>query len=329
MRRLLPLFILLGIGEARAQTAAEPVSPLAPGVWLLPGGIRSERQPDGNTVIFKAPKGLIVLDTGRHAWQREGILAFARSQRQPVVAIVNSHWHLDHVSGNPALRDAWPGLKVYASRAIDDALTGFLAKSAGDAPRYLADTTLPAATREDIGNDLATIRHGTALRPDVVIAGSRTMTIGGRTLRINLAAHAATAGDLWVYDSQSRIAAVGDLVTLPAPFLDTACPDGWRVALAQVAATPFGTAIPGHGAAMSRTHFALYRAAFDSFIDCARSTSAPRLCAANWASMVQPLLGADPQAPRQAKAMAAYYVDLLRANRGNSPYCATAPAARG
>lgn len=328
MRRLLLLFALLGIGDARAQSAGL-ISPVAPGVWLLPGGIRPERQPDGNTIIFLAHKGLIVMDTGRHVWQREAILAFARSQSEPIVAIVNSHWHLDHVSGNPALRAAFPGLKVYASGAIDEALTGFLAKSADEAPRYLADTTLPAATREDIGDDLATIRGGAALRPDIVIAGSRTMKIGGRTLRVNLAANAATVGDVWVYDPKARIAVLGDLVTLPAPFLDTACPDGWRAALAQVAATPFSTAIPGHGAAMSRTHFALYRAAFDSFIDCARSATAPRLCAANWASMVQPLLGPDPQAPRQARGMAAYYVDLLRAHGGNSPYCARAPAARG
>jgi glyoxylase-like metal-dependent hydrolase (beta-lactamase superfamily II) len=323
MRRLLFLAALLAIGEASAQSA-EPVTPVAPGLWLLPGGIKPERQPDGNTVIFNAPKGLIVMDTGRHAWHRDAILAFARAQKQPVIAIINSHWHLDHVSGNPALRAAFPDLRVYASGAIDEALTGFLAKSASDAPRYLADTTLPATTREDIGNDLATIHNGTALRPDIVIAGSRIVNIGGRTLRINLAANAATAGDIWVYDSQSRVAAVGDLVTLPAPFLDTACPDGWRTALAQIAATPFRTAIPGHGAAMTRTHFALYRAAFDSFIDCARSTSARRLCAANWASMVKPLLGADPLASRQAKGMAAYYVDLLRANHGNSPYCAVA-----
>jgi glyoxylase-like metal-dependent hydrolase (beta-lactamase superfamily II) len=323
MRRLLFLAALLGIGEASAQSA-EPVARVAPGVWLLPGGIKPQRQPDGNTIIFSASKGLIVMDTGRHAWHREAILAFARAENRPVIAIVNSHWHLDHVSGNPVLRAAFPDLKVYASSAIDAALTGFLAKSAGDAPRYLADTTLPATTREDIGNDLATIRNGTALRPDIVVANSRAATIGGRTLHINLAANAATAGDVWVYDPRSRVAAVGDLVTLPAPFLDTACPDGWRAALAQIAATPFHTAIPGHGATMSRTHFALYRAAFGSFIDCARSTSARGLCAANWASMVKPLLGADPLASRQAKGMAAYYVDLLRANRGNSPYCATA-----
>jgi glyoxylase-like metal-dependent hydrolase (beta-lactamase superfamily II) len=328
MRRLLFLAALLGIGEASAQSA-EPVTPVAPGVWLLPGAIRPERQPDGNTIIFSAPKGLIVMDTGRHAWQYEAILAFARAEKQPVIAIVNSHWHLDHVSGNPALRAAFPGLKVYASDAIDTALTGFLAQSATDAPRYLADTTLPAATREDIANDLATIRNGTALKPDVVIAGSRAVTIGGRTMRINLAANAATDGDIWVYDFRSRVAAVGDLVTLPAPFLDTACPDGWRTALAQIAATPFHTLVPGHGAAMNRTQFATYRAAFGTLIDCARSMVAKNLCAANWATMVGPLLGVDPVVTSQARGFAGYYVKMLRANHGNSAYCAVPTAGRG
>jgi hypothetical protein len=43
----------------------------------------------------------------------------------------------------------------------------------------------------------------------------------------------------------------------------------------------------------------------------------------------QPLLGTDPLASRQAKGMAAYYFDLLRANRGNSPCWAAATAPRG
>ena len=45
----------------------------------------------------------------------------------PIVAIVNSHWHLDHVSGNAALRAAYPRAQVYASDAIRDAMHGFLA----------------------------------------------------------------------------------------------------------------------------------------------------------------------------------------------------------
>ena len=47
--------------------------------------------------------------------------------KQPVVAIVNSHWHLDHSGGIATLREAYPGVQVYASNAIDNALPGFLA----------------------------------------------------------------------------------------------------------------------------------------------------------------------------------------------------------
>jgi len=328
MRKLLCLVALLGTGAAPAQPSGDPATPVARGVWLVPGGIRPGRAPDGNTIVFEAPRGLIVMDTGRHDWHREAIIALAHARNRPIIAIVNSHWHLDHVSGNPDLRAAWPGLKVYASSAIDQALTTFLARSLRNGPQRLANTSLSPAQREDVGNDLATIRNGAALEPDVVISASRQMAIGGRPLRINLAVNAATAGDVWVYDARARVAAVGDLVTLPAPFLDTACPDGWRVALARVAATPFRTVVPGHGPLMSRSDFALYRTAFDSFIECARSATPKGDCAASWTRMVKPLLGTDPQAPVQAADFAADYVELLRAHHGDSQYCATTAARR-
>ena len=39
---------------------------LAPGVDVIPGVFPEGQQPDGNSVIFTAPDGLIVMDTGRH-----------------------------------------------------------------------------------------------------------------------------------------------------------------------------------------------------------------------------------------------------------------------
>ena len=73
------------------DTVAAPAPrEVAPGVWLVPGGILPDRQPDGNTVIFAAPAGLIVVDTGRHAWQREAILSLAHARKTPIVAIVNT-----------------------------------------------------------------------------------------------------------------------------------------------------------------------------------------------------------------------------------------------
>ena len=142
-------------------------------------------------------------------------------------------------------------------------------------------------------------------------------TLGGRVLHINLAKDAATSGDVWLYGEKSgrRVRRPGHFA---APFLDTACPDGWKIALAQVAATPFKTAIPGHGAPMTQMQFLLYRQAFETFIDRANSATAEKICASRWASSVQPLLAPNSQEGQQTKGTAAYYVDMLRANGGRS-----------
>jgi len=338
MRRLAALVAVLAFaaGSAAAEPPGAPPSPqaklVAPGVWLIPGGILPKRQPDGNTVIFEGPKGLVVLDTGRHPWHRQAILDFAAARHAPIVAIVNSHWHLDHVSGDPALKQAYPGAKVYASRAIDEALTGFLARSMAEAQPYLDSGKLPPETVEDLRADMATIRAGQALRPDVPIEASGPRTLGGLRLQVNLAVRAATAGDVWIYDPRTRLAAVGDLVTLPAPFLDTACAPGWRAALAQVWATPFQVLVPGHGPVMDRARFALYRKAFDALVDCAASPASKTECAAAWTSAVTPLLGSDSVEPRRAQGMTEYYVsEVLRAKPGKADACAAglAPPAPG
>jgi glyoxylase-like metal-dependent hydrolase (beta-lactamase superfamily II) len=191
-----------------------------------------------------------------------------------------------------------------------------------DSAGYLDDPQIPQETRDDIRGDLLTIQNGAALRPDEVISVSGTMALGGRPLRINLAHDAATAGDVWLYDERSRAAVLGDLVTLSAPFLDTACPEGWKVALQQVAATPFEVAIPGHGSPMTRAQFLLYQTAFDAFIECSNSERAKDECAKGWADSVGALPVGDPLEQQRARGMAAYYVDMLRANGGRSTFCA-------
>jgi glyoxylase-like metal-dependent hydrolase (beta-lactamase superfamily II) len=273
-------------------------------------------------VIFDAAPGLVVMDTGRHVWHRQAILDFAKRRNEDVVGIINSHWHLDHVSGNPDIKRAYPHARVYASRAIDDALTGFLAKSVTANRTYLASGDVPPETAEDVRGDIATIENGAALRPDVAIDASQPVRFGTRTLRLNLSKHSATAGDVWVYDAATGVAAVGDLVTLPAAFLDTACPEGWQTALDQIWATPFTIAVPGHGAPMTRGQFATYRTAFNALVACSHSSRTKTECAAQWVQGVSPLLGPDPIEQKRAQGMTEYYVGVvLRAGNGTSAAC--------
>jgi glyoxylase-like metal-dependent hydrolase (beta-lactamase superfamily II) len=322
------LFLAAGAAFALSVPAIADATPkpeaqsIATGIWMIPGSLLPGRQPDGNTIIFDAPGGLIVMDTGRHKWHRDAILQFAKRRGKPIAGIVNSHWHLDHVSGNPDIRAAYPRLTVYGSNAINDALKGFLPKSAADARSYLDSGKLLPETAEDVRNDMATIANGKALLPDVVIDRSAARTIAGKSLIVNLAANAASAGDVWVFDPATKVVAAGDLVTLPAAFLDTACPPGWSKVLDEIDKTPFTMVIPGHGAPMTRAQFGIYRRAFDSLVDCSASAREATACATDWTNSVQGLLGEGPPGPKQAQEMTAYYVkDVLRPHGGKSAEC--------
>src|SRR5262245_56483813 len=252
---ILPFVLILAFTQpAPSAPTSPPVRELAPDTFLLPGAMLPDRGPDGNTVIIVAPSGLIVIDTGRHPWHSDAILAFARSRRQPVVAIVNTHWHLDHSSGNRRVKAEYSQAKVYATHAVDRALApdGFLTRNATAARERPPDPKAPAVRREETELFLATMAASETLRPDVAVERSSDLTIAGRPIALHVAADAVTDGDLWLFDTKTAVAVIGDLVTLPAPFFETACPARWQTALDEVWAAPFRIAVPGHGAPMTR-----------------------------------------------------------------------------
>lgn len=296
---VLPLLLSAG--------AASAASVIAPGVALVRGDFVRGRQPDGNTVVLQAPDGLVVFDSGRHPEHAAQILAYAEAAKQPIRAVINSHWHLDHVGGNPALRAAYPGLRVYASDAIDAAMHGFLASYRAQLQAQLARPDITADAQAPLRAELALIDRGKALYPDVVIAGSATRNIAGRRLDLHLETRAVTAGDVWVFDPATRVLAAGDLVTLPVPFLDTACPERWQAALAHLAAVDFATLVPGHGAPMDRAAFATYRRAYERLLACAAGDAPKSACIDGWLADAAPLLaGADPAFIRT---LLDYYMD--------------------
>lgn len=295
---------------ALAASASES-APIADGVVLVPGGFVPGSQPDGNSVVFRAPDGYVVVDTGRHAAHTARVLE--RAAGAPLVAVVNTHWHLDHVGGNAKLRAAHPGAVFYASDAIDDALVGFLA----DYRRQLVALAAQArddGTRARFETEIGLIDTRDAMRPDVVVPADGSVSLGGRTFELHLE-RAATAGDVWLLDRATRTLVAGDLVTLPAPFLDTACPSGWRAALGRVAAAPFERLVPGHGPVMSREDFARWRFAFEALLDCAAGDGEAGACVDAWVDATAGLdAGADAKFVR---GITGYYVsEVLRGDAG-------------
>jgi glyoxylase-like metal-dependent hydrolase (beta-lactamase superfamily II) len=318
---------ILALAQSAAASAPGPATPsaqvVAPGVELLRGAILPGRGPDGNTVIFEAPEGLVVVDTGRHDWHSDAILAFARERGRPIAAIVNTHWHLDHSSGNGRLKAAFPRARVYTSDAVDRALAegGFLARNLDSAKAMLGDPNVGDLRKEEIRIFIATMAESAVLRPDVVLGGDGRRAIGGREFDVHVTDGAVSDADVWLYDGASGVAVIGDLVTFPSPFFETACPARWREALDAVRAVPFTTVIPGHGEPMTRARFDTWRDAFNAYVDCVDGTSEPAQCAATWVEGIGDLLGPDAGARKAASDYAAYYVGLLRDNGGKSADC--------
>jgi len=298
MRSLITLLLTCSLAHAQ-QT-------LAPGVVLVPGGFEAGRQPDGNSLLLQGEDGgWLLIDSGRHRAHTEAALKAAGGE---VRAVLNTHWHLDHLGGNAWLRSQRPGLEVWASPAVGQALAadGWLDRYR----RQLAEA-LPTAAPEQatvMRVDQQLLDQAAALKPDHEVKAASTLMLAGRRLQVGVET-AVSGGDLWVLDTASGTLAAGDLVTLPVPFMDTACPPAWREALARVSAQPFKQLVPGHGPVMSRADFERWRGGFEALLDCADQGLHPAACAAVWRSRVDPWL--DDAGRARVNGMLGYYFKTL------------------
>lgn len=275
--RLHMIALGLVLGGCTAQGDAK-----GPSYHLIPGQVPPDKGPDGNTVVLDAPQGLIVVDTGRHPEHSAAILAYVKARGRPIAGIINSHWHLDHTTGNHDIRQVYPRAEVYATNAIEGALVGFLNRNRAQADEMLVDPKVPVTRKAELLRGRSVIDNPDRLRPTRPVLKSGKVKIAGRSLDVRVAPFAATEADLWFYDPKIKLAVVGDLVVGIVPFMDTACADGWAKALDAIAKVPFTTLIPGHGDPMTRADFLQWRTAYNNLLACARSPADKKQCVAGW-----------------------------------------------
>src|SRR3712207_3828032 len=119
------LFALLAAATPSAfgQTGNFETVRLAEGVYVarrtMPPGLTTK----GNSVFIINETDVIVVDaTLTPGTAREELAALRRLTDKPVRYVVNTHWHDDHVMGNVASLEAFPGADFVAHEATREYL---------------------------------------------------------------------------------------------------------------------------------------------------------------------------------------------------------------
>lgn len=193
--------------------------------------------------------GAVVVDTGpteAHA------TAFADAIEArglgPVVAVVNTHVHWDHVLGNAVFADRWPDAVVLAQENAAAATIAHVEEFR----RTLAEPGSPYAASEHLdGLRTARVRPATDM-----LSSARVLDLGDRYVEVIHPGPAHTDGDVVVHVPDAALAFVGDLVEESAPpsYGEDSFPLTWHTALDLVVQMlpEHAVVVPGHGAPVGR-----------------------------------------------------------------------------
>lgn len=208
---------------------------IAPGVYAHEAEVAetdATNQGDiANLGLVIGERGVAVIDTGGSVAVGKLFLeAIRRLTDKPILYVVNTHEHPDHVFGDAA----------------------FLAQGAV----FVGHKNLPRALAARGGYYLksfqpllgaAAIAQTRVVTPTVLVETTLTLDLGGRTLTLTAWPTGHTDCDLTVYDVLTRSLFAGDLVfNTHMPVIDGSL-KGWMINLDRLAAIPALRVIPGHG----------------------------------------------------------------------------------
>jgi glyoxylase-like metal-dependent hydrolase (beta-lactamase superfamily II) len=218
-----------------------PFTEIADRVWVA-------RYPwfDVNITAIGGSRGLVVVDTHSSALAAQEVVADVRALGAgEVVAVINTHEHVDHTFGNVTFRAEYgEGLPIHATEEAAARTT-----SAGERVQRQYDDSADDPHRDEI---LAT----TIVPADHVFSSASVIDLGDRGVELVHPGRGHTGGDLVVRVPDADTLLAGDLVEESAPpyYSNDSFPLEWPQTLDLVLnlATPATVFVPGHGAVVDR-----------------------------------------------------------------------------
>lgn len=251
---------------AAAQTSTAPyvVRDLAPGVFAVAGPPDVPSYLFANSLVVIGEDGVMVVDSGDRPELARAIVDLIRARTdRPVRWLVNTHWHGDHVWGNAAFQDAFPGVRILATESARDSVAGSSARQVeeqleqqreGRARLAEMMDTADASLRTRIrAADSVRVGRMAELERLRIVPATETFTermsmdLGGRTVVLLPLGPAHTPGDAAVWLPEEEIVAVGDLLEEGELWLEGADVEGWTRALDALAALDPRIVLPSHG----------------------------------------------------------------------------------
>ena len=273
---LLALLVSAAAPAAAGQAGNFEMLKLAEGVYLArrtePAGLTT----NANSVFIINDEDVVVVDaTLTPGTAREALAALRKLTDKPVRYVVNTHWHDDHVMGNVAYREAFPGADFVAHENTREYLptTGLknrqAAMSPGGYPGFISalkrrleknesvtggplDEEERAVLRSDIQigeRYMAENPSAAVVLPTVTLRERLTLHRGARRIDILHLGRGHTSGDVVVHLPAEGIIVAGDLVIHPVPYVGNpqSHPGDWGATLEKLLALKHTMIVPGHG----------------------------------------------------------------------------------
>ena len=193
---------------------------------------------------FISNAGFVVTDAGVVVIDALGTPSLAVKLRQliaavtdqPVVLVVTTHYHADHIYGLQVFKDE--GAEVWAPAG---ALTYLASPQAGERleeRRFSLDPWVNDRTR--------------LVRPDRIVSENIRFSVGGVDFRIDQLGAAHSDGDMSVFVMQDKVLYSGDIIFEGrVPYVGDANTKQWLAALTAMQTDGLSALVPGHGPAAS------------------------------------------------------------------------------